>query len=83
MLPCRSESAQQWWCLKVYFKLGCHDNHGTGAWCLPHVTGLVVLFGEWHWGSALGSINPLGLGGGAGLPDANKPVCHVLIDQLR
>lgn len=47
------------------------------------VIGLVVLFGEWHSGSALGSINLLGLGRGAGLPEANKPQCHVLIDQLR
>lgn len=30
ILTCRSESAKQLWCLKVYFRLGCHDNHGPG-----------------------------------------------------
>lgn len=75
MLTCRSESAKQLSCLEVYFRLGCHDNHGIGPRCLlspdtdSKFVGLAVISGERHLASAIGRGSLLGLGRGAGLTD--------------
>lgn len=75
MLTCRSESAKQLSCLEVYFRLGCHDNHGIGPRCLlspdtdSKFAGLAAISGEWSLGSAVGWVSPLGLGRGADLID--------------
>lgn len=70
MLTCRSEAAKQLSCLKVYFRLGCHDNHGMGPRCLlspdtdSESEGLAVISGVQHLGGAAGWVSSLGLGRG-------------------